>query len=430
MKNITLVPVTILLSLFLTACQDEATTTTPTADIQSFTDASLSTPQIGDIHVTEVEAPQLPPINTNKAFISFISVPAEKLNITPPTNMHVSTSDEYWTTVSGAELNNGIKLSISQAASVIRVSPRADTSSGALIHSDTIAPDNIQLFNLDHQSAVNKSSSYIHSMADPDELATAGLTDGSSALTMSASAKPGQYQLKVSQPLSAGSSYLVNVKEKHSPYQLSLRNQYNLSSQSKTLNFDLSLTNSDEKLTPQASWKHSSGQHLSLNVTSINGQWQATLPNGLPMPTSNAGLSEIQIDIQTKVNGLDVVRTVKTAFKQFVPSAKFEKQVKTRWQGGVPEDITLTLSIAKPGRFAVSAYLTGTDANGQDQSILKTESANWLSMDDSTISLKLDTQLITQSGLTPPFKLQRLTLNDQGQMARLSYQQDALSLSR
>lgn len=430
MKIFPLVLVTLSIMPLLTACQDE--TATPAADTQaqSFTQASLSAPQQGDFSVTDVTEPQLPPINTSRDSLSFISVPANTFIISPPAESHSSSSDEYWTTVTGAELNRGVSLSISQASSVIRISPRADTSSGTLMHSQAISPDKIQLINLDNKSSASKSSSNIHSLADPQALATAGLTDDSSALTMSSSAKPGKYLLKVSAPLAAKSSYLVNVKEKHSPYQLKLTSKFRVSSQARSLDFNVSLTNSDQALRPTASLKHSDASYQTLKLVSNNGQWQAQLADTLAKPSSNQGLSEIQIDIKARVNGIEVIRTVKTAFKQFVPSAKIQQQVNTRWREGIPLSIDFTLDIAEEGRFALSGYLTGRDASGQDKMILKTESANWLTLDDSAMSLKLDPQLIQESGLSAPFKLMGLELKDQGQMARLSYQQEALILQQ
>ncbi|AQS39667.1 hypothetical protein Sps_04582 [Shewanella psychrophila] len=430
MKHFKLMLVTLSISALLTACQDETTTAPQDTQVQSFTQASLSVPQQGDFSVTEVTDPQLPPINSSKEPLSFISVPAKTFTISPPPSSHSSTSDEYWTTVTGTELNQGISLSISQASSVIRISPRADMSSGSLMHSKAISPEKIQLLNLDNKSGASKSSSNIHSMADPQALATAGLTDDSSALTMSSSAKPGKYQLKVSEPLESTSSYLVNVKEKHSPYQLKLTSKIRVSSQSRTLDFKLALTNSHQQFKPTASLKHSDGSYQALNLMPNNGQWQVQLPETLAMPNSNQGLSEIQIDMQTNVNGTQVIRTVKTAFKQFVPSAKLQQQVNTRWLEGIPASIDFSLDIADEGRFALSAYLTGTNSSGQDQMILKTESANWLTLDNSTIQLKLDSKLIQSSGLGDPFKLVGLELKDQGQMSRLSYQQEALILKQ
>ncbi|BAJ00737.1 DUF4785 domain-containing protein [Shewanella violacea] len=430
MKNYPLMLVTLAISTLLAGCQDETTTKAPDTQATSVKQVSLSAPQLGDFSVTEVTEPQLPPINSSRESLSFISVPTKTFTISPPSDSHSSTSDEYWTTVTGAELNRGISLAISQASSIIRISPRADLSSGFLMHSQAISPHKIQLINLDEKSGASKSSANIHSLVDPQALATAGLTDDSSALTMPSNAKPGKYQLKVSEPLGAKSSYLVNVKEKHSPYQLKLTSKFRVSSQSRSLDFNISLTNSDQQLRPTASLKHSDGSYLALKLVSDNGQWQAQLPESLTRPSSNLGLSEIQINMQTRVNGIQVIRTVKTAFKQFVPSAKIQQQVNTRWLEGVPVSIDFTLDIAEEGRFSLSGYLTGSDASGQDRTILKTESANWLTLDNSSIQLKLDPKLVKQSGLSAPFKLMGLELKDQGQMARLSYQQEALILEQ
>ncbi|WP_076407418.1 DUF4785 domain-containing protein [Shewanella sp. UCD-KL12] len=430
MKNLTLILATLSLSQILVGCQGEETTTTPDSEIQSFTQASLSTPQPDDYGVDEIEAPQLPPINSNTEALSFISTPSASFKLTAPVNQHSSSSDEYWTTVSGAQLNNGVNLAISQGSSVIRISPRADFSTGALQHSKAITPDKIQLFKIDNKSSVNKSSSYIHSMADPEALATAGLDDDSSALTMSASAKPGQYQLKVSQPLSVNSSYLVNVKENQSPYKLKVSSQARLPHSANSLELDLQLSGSNTSFTPQASLKHENGHYQPLKISAMNGRWIAQLPEASSMPATNSGLTEIQIDMKSKVNGFEVKRTVKTVFKQYAPSAKIQPLANTGWQEDVPTYITFDLAIEEPGRFAISGYLTGTDSAGNDQIILKSESADWLTPENTSIILKLDPQLILASGVGAPFKVKGLELKDQGQMARLSYQQEALILNK
>lgn len=46
------------------------------------------------------------------------------------------------------------------------------------------------------------------------------------------------------------------------------------------------------------------------------------------------------------------------------------------------------------------------------------------------LKLMFDPKLIQASGLQPPFELNELELQDQGQMARLSFQANALVLTR
>ncbi|MFT5235972.1 MAG: hypothetical protein ACI90A_001338 [Shewanella sp.] len=431
MNKLTHLATMLTMASMLVACQDNSDTENkePEAAKSQTKSFTLAAPQVNDFSVTEVDAPTLPPINSSRDAVSFVTKVASEFKIAPPSTSHSIQSDEYWTKVSGAELNSGVVLSISQASSVIRISPRADTSSGTLVHSKAISPENIQLLKDSDKTSSAETQSYIKSLADPQALATAGLTDDSSALLLSADAQAGEYRLQVIKKLQPNASYMVNVKEKNSPYKLKLTTNNDISSTQTSIPFELELTNSKTLLKPSASLKHANGRFQALEVEQVNGQWQAKLPEIDSMPNNNLGLSEIQLQVSTKVAGKSVVRTVKKAFKQFVPSAKIQPKITSQWQQGLPESFTVSLEMSKAGRFSVAAFLTGVDQQGMDVPILKTESANWLTLDSTELTLKLDTDLIAKSGLKPPYKLQGLTLKDQGQMARLSYQAHGLTLN-
>ncbi|WP_394391775.1 DUF4785 domain-containing protein [Shewanella woodyi] len=429
MKKLTHLATSLAMASLLVACQDDAQTEEPQAAIakQQTKSFTLAAPQTGDFSSTEINEPTLPPINSSPEAVSFVTKVPSDFTLTPPVRARSVQSDEYWTKVTGDELNRGVKLAISQAASVIRISPRGDTSSGTLTHSKAIEPETIQL--LKEGVNENQSRSYIKSLADSQALATAGLTDDSSALILSSDATAGQYRLKVSEKLEPNASYIVNVKEKHSPYKLKLTSKDGLSSTQTSMPFQLELSNNQTQLKPKASLKHANGHYQALEVEQVNGQWSAKLPELDAMPVSNSGLSEIQLEVQTDIAGKQVIRTVKKAFKQFVPSAKIQPEVSTSWEQGIPSSLTLSLEMKKAGRFSVAGFLTGVDTQGNDKPILRTESADWLTLDSTKLTLKLDTQLIAQSGLKPPYKLQGLTLKDQGQMARLSYQAHGVTLN-
>ncbi len=388
---------------------------------------TLAMVQAGDITVGNIQVPTLDAINNSKDKIGFVNSKPNQQALALPQSNTRSESDEFWMTVSGAELNKGVKLAISQPSSIIRVAPRADNRSGAIIKGRSISPEQLQLQKVGDK-ADNKAS-YIQSLTDADALATAGLADHSSALTLSSSATAGTYKLTVAQPLPESGQYLLNVKEKGSPYKLKLSANNRVASDELTMPFTLQLSNSQTALQPQASLKHANGNIQTLAVEQVNGQWQATLPTISNMPSSNAGLSEIQVNVQTQVNGQAVYRTVKTAFKQFVASAKLSSNVESQWLDGLPLQLTFAVELQQEGRFGVNAALTGTDMTGKDILILTSQSAAWLTADSSTISLDLDAAAIKRSGLKAPFKLKALELVDQGQMARLSYQQQALTMS-
>ncbi|MCE9685528.1 DUF4785 domain-containing protein [Shewanella sp. AS16] len=432
MQQLTSVVGILCLATLLTACQDESTpkvqTAAAPASPQNVKAVPLAAPQTTDIYHVEVEAPTLPPLNTSTDYISFITPLSGEFTASPPQTRQTRLSDEYWLNVSGAELSGGIDLPISQASSVIRIAPRGDTSSGGLIKADAIAPETISLSLASAKTGKHEAPSWVKSMADAQALASAGLSDDSSALTLRADAKPGKYRLRVKQPLAAQARYLVNVKEKHSPYQLKLGAPMSIEAEAGQIGLDISLSQGQQGLAPRARLIQAGGESLELAVRQQGETWQAVLTEPLPAAKNNADLSEIQVDIQTEVDGRPLLRSVKTAFKAYVNSAKLLPQADSRWQGDLPTGVDFGLELITEGRFGLSAVLTGTNSQGKSVAILKSQAAAWITPDAPRLRLELDPELIAASGLRAPFELRELTLTDQGQMARLSYQDHGLIL--
>ncbi|MGL5669183.1 MAG: DUF4785 family immunoglobulin-like domain-containing protein, partial [Shewanella sp.] len=239
-----------------------------------------------------------------------------------------------------------------------------------------------------------------------------------------------EYRLQVSQPLVAKANYLVNVKEKGSPYQLSIKAPSAIAADAQTVGVKLNLSQSNNQFAPQAKLKQADGTEQALAMVKQGDEWQALVPADLPLASSNAGLSEIEVTVQTQVDGRPVQRTVKTAFKSYVNSASIKPEVLTVWDKGVPNQVNFELNVAEAGRFGLSGVLTGTNTEGQKVAIMRTQAATWLTPESPKLKLMLDPTLIQASGLQPPFELNELELQDQGQMARLSFQANALVLSR
>ncbi|WP_298768271.1 DUF4785 domain-containing protein [uncultured Shewanella sp.] len=388
---------------------------------------TLSTPTADDLYSSSLQTSSLPPINTHRQYASYVSKASNQKHFTPVTTQ-TSQSDQYWKIVTGEQLNQGIIFSISQTNSIIRIAPRHDTLT-SLNLSDTISPDDIIVTPQNKniiKGSLNKPLSLIQSTVDADALATAGLNDNSSALTLSNDAKPGQYRLQVTKNLPAEGRYLMNVKEKHSPFKLSLSAPIAINQHSDIIRFNLDLSQSNETLSPQVFLQNNQGKQTPLKVSLHQEHWQAHLPDNIALSTHNAGLSEILVNINTQVNGIPVERTVKTAFKAFVNSAKITEQVQVIYQNQQAQYLLLNLDIANEGRYEVSAVFNGTNKSGQHQPILTTQAASWLTPDNSQLKLMLDPKLIQASGLNAPFTLSALELKDQSQMARLSYQAQAL----
>ena len=430
------------LSGLLAACQDEATPIDPKTNASPMyaKGLTLAAPSDTDLVDSNIASPTLAPINTSTDYISFITPLYGEYQASAPQLEQASQSDEYWVNVTGAQLNAGVGLTMSQASSLVRIAPRGDTSSGALMHAEAIAPERVQIQRVSpnqspqgkaaNSSGINTNESLVKSMANADALASAGLTDDSSALQMSAKATPGQYRLQVSQPLTPSANYLVNVKEKGSPYQLSVKASSAIAADAQNLGLELALSQSDNTFVPQATLKQADGDMQPLTMVKQGETWQAVIPAGVALSSSNAGFSEVEITVQTQVDGRPVQRTVKSVFKSYVNSASIKPEVLTVWDKGLPNQINFELSVAEAGRFGLSGTLTGTNAEGQKVAILRTQAANWLTPESPKLKLMLDPKLIQASGLQPPFELNELELQDQGQMARLSYQAKALILTR
>ncbi len=427
----------VILAGLLGACQDESTTPESQKEASPMyaKGLTLSAPTDSDLVDTNIAAPTLAPINTSTDYVSFITPLYGEYQASQPVLEQASQSDEYWLNVTGAELNAGVQLNLSQAGSLVRIAPRGDVSTGALMHADAVAPERVQIQRIGHtpqgkNASPQATESLVKSLVSAEALASAGLADDSSALQMSEKATAGEYRLQVSQPLVAKANYLVNVKEKGSPYQLSIKAPSAIAADAQTLGVKLALSQSDNQFAPQAKLKQADGTEQALAMVKQGDEWQALVPADLPLASSNAGLSEIEVTVQTQVDGRPVQRTVKTAFKSYVNSASIKPEVLTVWDKGVPNQVNFELNVAEAGRFGLSGVLTGTNAEGQKVAIMRTQAATWLTPESPKLKLMFDPTLIQASGLQPPFELNELELQDQGQMARLSFQANALVLSR
>lgn len=427
----------VILAGLLGACQDESTTPEPQKEASPMyaKGLTLSAPTDSDLVDTHIAAPTLAPINTSTDYVSFITPLYGEYQASTPALEQVSQSDEYWLNVTGAELNAGVQLNLSQAGSLVRIAPRGDVSTGALMHAEAVAPERVQIQRIGHtpqgkNASPQATESLVKSLVSADALASAGLADDSSALQMSEKATAGEYRLQVSQPLVAKANYLVNVKEKGSPYQLSIKAPSAIAADAQTVGVKLNLSQSNNQFAPQAKLKQADGTEQALTMVKQGDEWQALVPADLPLASSNAGLSEIEVTVQTQVDGRPVQRMVKTAFKSYVNSASIKPEVLTIWDKGVPNQVNFELTVAEAGRFGLSGVLTGTNAEGQKVAIMRTQAASWLTPESPKLKLMFDPKLIQASGLQPPFELNELELQDQGQMARLSFQANALVLTR
>lgn len=409
----------VLMALLLGGCQNDGDTAL--AEAISVQTTSLSAPISSDFAPMQVQAPTSVGINTSRDTIGFVTPLSGEYQSKLPQTSQSLASNEYWFSVSGEELNRGVTLNVSQGGAVIRIAPRADMSSGALYHADPISPEQLEL----QAPKGAKVPNLVRSMASSEALATAGMTDNSSALLLSAAAPAGDYRLSARQAIDSRARYLVNVKEKGSPYNLTLSSPMLVSTNSDRLELAMGLDGMNAGMNASARLKQGNSE-LQLALEQQGDKLMLNLPDNLSAD-SPMGLSELVIDVEASDGNRTVRRTIKSAFKLYTPSARISPEVETQWQDGVPVGLNLSLELADAGRFAASAVLTGTDASGREVAILRTEAAAWLDGSGS-LSLPISKEMIAASGVGAPFHVRELELKDQGQMARLSFQDKALSL--
>ena len=133
----------VILAGLLGACQDESTTPEPQKEASPLyaKGLTLSAPTDSDLVDTHIASPTVAPINTSTDYVSFITPLYGEYQASQPVLEQASQSDEYWLNVTGAELNAGVQLNLSQAGSLVRIAPRGDVSTGALMHADAVAPE-------------------------------------------------------------------------------------------------------------------------------------------------------------------------------------------------------------------------------------------------------------------------------------------------
>ncbi|BDY04952.1 DUF4785 domain-containing protein [Ferrimonas sp. YFM] len=326
-------------------------------------------------------------------------------------------SDEYWTEVSGAELNRGVALPLSQGGSLIRVAPRWNLDTGTPIKGESVVPSSIELRPVGDKQA---QPNLVESMADADALATAGIDDGSSALVLSASLKPGAYRLKVNQSLMADAKYLVHVKEKHSPWTLSLASPARVAAEQTSLPVELTLSGSDdaEIVERTASLRLSTGENIELAFSGSEGQPTLAV-SGQTLPLPGVAPDELVVTSLRRVDGQEVKRTVKTAVKRVSRTLSLAPQITSHWGRHTLESLELKVQASAQGRYQITLWLEGTDSSGNWAPAYQLQAARWLEPGQHAWQLPLVPDLLAKQGLTPPYRLATLTLTDQSRMAPL-----------
>jgi len=335
-------------------------------------------------------------------------------------------SDEYWLEVTGEQLNKGLELAVSHPGALIRLSAK-QVKNGASAFDLAIDPSKVQL--LKNKQALAKPFKQTISQ---QQLATANIFPNSSAMQLDSSMGKGTFTLQVNQQLNAKQHYMVNVKEKNSPYKLhlSIGKQSYLAGEKITLdsyvnglqsssikNSPNSAVNSQvthlAKVANSAYIKTPSGEKFTVNLQKHNGKFQVQVPSST-LPAKRGALYELYVSSQANDQGVNIRRNAKVAFAIAQPTARMHGNYSVSDNAA-----KVNLNVASEGRYEVSALVYGSNENGVETPIMLSRSAYYLQPGEQAVVLKFDQKILAASGLKAPYTVKQLRLMDQSRMALL-----------
>lgn len=327
-------------------------------------------------------------------------------------------SRQYWIDVTAEELSRGINLHTTSKAAVIRVSPQNAGSTAKL------SKDKIQLSSAGRSLDINSS---VTSFADANQLRASGapFAEGTIAFQLNNSVAAGSLRLAVDNLAASNDRYSVHVFEPNSTAVSKLniaRASYltghtidaSLEVAGATGNVSAYLISPDGKTTVDVSFNRAA-KGYSANVAAPQAQ-------GL-------GLWELHTHFEgVDGKGQQILRDTKVAFNVSAATARINNQAQLLNDGtGRDGQVALQLGVevAAAGRYQLSGVIYGTGKNGALQPVALAQSAQWLEAGQQQLPLTFN---VNGKGVSAPFEIRDLRLQDQSRLGILHRQERALSI--
>lgn len=318
------------------------------------------------------------------------------------TSSHISQSqqvqsDEYWQTVTGAELNKGFPLYVGSDA-LVRLAPMASYQSGARQISPAVNMDSISL------SASAGSQPTVSLLADQEAMQTAGFDDGSVAVKVANhSDKP--LTMRSESQIPGDAEYLLHVKEKSSTglLQFAMPSQLDSQQQAITINANLG-AKAIIPMTTQVSIITPAGEHIAAQLQHN----KVTFDQQLSEYGARQGLYQVQIHTLGNVNGKLIKRSAKLPFALTAKTAAIEKVT-------VSDKLWVSLDVLESGRYNLTATLQGIDKNGKAHSLQTADVAEYFEQ-SRAMALPFELQNFSQYDR---FELVNVKLTDQSRLMTL-----------
>lgn len=319
-------------------------------------------------------------------------------------NEQLRSSNEYWRVVTGAELNQGVKLHTTSDA-LVRLAPYADYNSGSKQLAAAIEPQNLVL------SSTKRGMVKAQQLMSQTQMQAAGFSDGSVALKVEDNQH--NLMLRAHQPIAAKGQYLLHVKEKNSPLLLSVSAKTNVAGiTDKAMKLDMSLTGDqiqDENVTVKLLAPN--GQELAVEYRDS----KVNFVEDLSYFGAHQGLYELEVNVEKTLLGQKISRTLKFPFANSVKTASIDKAPWLKSKAGYQVPVT----VFEPGRYNVTATLQGVNEQGDIVRLQTVSTANWLES-DGVLTLPFTLSEFSQY---KQFELVDIQLMDQSRMMLQQVQQ-------
>ncbi len=371
-----------------------------------------------DLVVTRLSIDKATPmVEVERAPVDFVWAldPNEALTGATP---FVAESREFWTDLDAAQLQKGYRFQTTAPGALVRLSPVGKSKRQGLQLADIGLRVDGQM--LDMATAVSTS-------ADAAQMKAVGVdfNEGTVVFQLAPEVAIGNVELMAK---NAAGKYLLQVYEPDSPIALTLTSDHDRLLAGGSLTLTAKWQTSGDTLQPRsigALVSAPDGYTKPLKfVRTKSGDYQASMT--LPADAgSGMQLWEVHTFGVLQNKAGSVARDAKTSFSVSRPTARLNGEANTSLAKSSGLSVDLSLEVASAGRYELRGVLYGTDAKGALKPFAMAHAARWMEPGTGSISLNYG-ELASKSGMSAPFELRDLQLNDQARMGLLETRTRAL----
>lgn len=379
----------------------------------------LLPPVDGDLVASRlvIEKSAVPPV-AERAPVDFAWAldPADVLARPAP---YVAESREFWADLDAGQLRGGYSFQTTAPGALVRLSPMQQGKSRGLALSDL----NLRI----NGEPVDAAQAVLNS-ADAQQMKAAGVDFNEGTIVFQLAPEAGIGTVEVMAKSAAG-GYLLHVYEPDSPVTLSLG-----ATRARLL--------AGDTLELSAKWLGASQVRMPASIGGL-----ITAPDGYSKPIklvrnkqgdyrasvvlpedADGGLMLWEVHafgvVQAKDGG--VARDAKTSFSVSRPTARLGNQISLAKSRAMA--LGVEVEVGSVGRYELRGTLYGTDSSGALMPFAIAHSARWLEPGKASITLDFG-ELAAKAGMTGPFELRDLQLNDQARLGQLEDRARALRFS-